>query len=57
MKSLKTDPSGASLVEYVLLLALIFLVAIVAVQSFQGSVSSQFSHISSTLGYHIGNGP
>ena len=41
---------GASLVEYVLLIALIAVVAIVAMKGLGNQVSSTFSNISSQLG-------
>ena len=43
------DETGASMVEYGLLLALIAIVAMVAVKAFGSSVSSQFSSISSSI--------
>lgn len=40
---------GASLVEYALLVGLIAVVAVVAVTSFGGAVSAEYSDISATL--------
>ena len=54
MKDCNSQEFGGSLIEYVLLLALILLVAIAAVQSFSGSVSGQFSTIDGALdGVHF----
>ena len=43
------DESGASLVEYALLVALIALVAIVAVTTFGGELSSEYSEIADSM--------
>ncbi|HKN92404.1 MAG TPA: Flp family type IVb pilin, partial [Acidimicrobiia bacterium] len=43
------DETGASMVEYGLLLALIAIIAMVAVKAFGSGVSSQFSSISSAV--------
>jgi pilus assembly protein Flp/PilA len=43
------DERGASMVEYGLLLGLIAIIALVAVQAFGSSVSTQFSSISSSI--------
>lgn len=42
--------SGASLVEYALLVALIAIIAIVAIRSLGNSISSQFSRLSGQVG-------
>ncbi len=44
-----TDERGASMVEYGLLLALIAVIAMVAVRALGGSVSTQFSAVTSSL--------
>jgi pilus assembly protein Flp/PilA len=43
------DETGASMVEYGLLLALIAVIAIFAVRQLGGSVSSKFSSVNSSL--------
>jgi len=43
------EDAGASLVEYSLLVALIAVVALVAVASFGGALSSEYSEISATM--------
>jgi pilus assembly protein Flp/PilA len=43
------DERGASMVEYGLLLALIAVVAIVALRTLGGSVSSKFSQVNDSL--------
>jgi pilus assembly protein Flp/PilA len=43
------DETGASMVEYGLLLALIAVIAIVAVRALGGSVSTKFSSVNSSL--------
>ena len=43
------DERGASMVEYGLLLALIAVIAIVALRTLGGSVSSKFSQVNSSL--------
>ena len=43
------DETGASMVEYGLLLALIAIIAMVAVQAFGVGVSTQFSSITSAV--------
>jgi len=45
-----TDDRGAGLVEYLLLVGLIALVAIVAIQFFTGKVGSKFSAAGNSLG-------
>lgn len=42
--------SGASLVEYALLVALIAIIAIVAVRSLGNTISGQFSRLSGQIG-------
>ena len=44
------DEQGANLVEYILLVAFIALVVIVAVQALGGTVKSKFSDANSSLG-------
>ena len=44
-----TDERGASMVEYGLLLALIAVIAIVALRTLGGSVSTKFSEVNSSL--------
>ena len=46
---LRTNERGASMVEYALLLGLIFIVAIVAVRAFGSGVSTQYSTIDSQV--------
>ena len=46
---LGTSERGASMVEYALLLGLIFLVAVVAVKAFGSGVSTQYSTIDSQV--------
>jgi Flp pilus assembly pilin Flp len=46
---LGTSERGASMVEYALLLGLIFMVAIVAVKAFGSGVSTQYSTIDSQV--------
>ena len=46
----KRSEDGASLVEYVLLLSLIFMVCLVSVAYFGTSVGDRFSNIGSTIG-------
>ena len=43
------DETGASMVEYGLLLALIAVIAIVAVRALGGSVSTKFSSVNSSI--------
>jgi len=43
------DETGASMVEYGLLLALIAVIAIVAVKALGGSVSTKFSEVTSAV--------
>ena len=43
------DETGASMVEYGLLLGLIAIIALVAVQAFGSGVSTQFSSINSAI--------
>ncbi len=49
LHSLQEDESGASLVEYALLVALIAIVAVVAVAAFGGSLSSEYSDIADSM--------
>ena len=46
---LTTGERGASMVEYALLLGLIFMVAIVAVKAFGSGVSTQYSTVDSQI--------
>jgi len=46
---LADDESGASLVEYALLVALIAIVAVVAVAAFGGALSTEYSDIADSL--------
>ncbi len=43
------DDTGASLVEYALLVSLIAAVALIAVTSFGGALSSEYSEIAATM--------
>ncbi len=43
------DESGASLVEYALLVALIALVAVVAITTFGGELSSEYAEIADSI--------
>ncbi len=43
------DQDGASLVEYALLISLIAIVAVVAVTTFGGSLSAEYSGIANSL--------
>ena len=45
-----TNERGANLVEYLLLLAFIAIIVLVAVQTLGGTVSSKFSSANSALG-------
>lgn len=47
---LPSRESGASLVEYALLVALIAIIAIVAIRSLGNTISQQFSKVSSQIG-------
>ena len=44
-----TDESGASLVEYALLVSLIAVVALVAITAFGGELSSEFDEIANSI--------
>ena len=43
------NESGASIVEYALLISMIALVALVAVATFGGALSSEYSEIAATM--------
>ncbi len=49
-KRLTKDESGATAIEYGLIIALIFLVALSAITSFGTSMSTMYNVISSTIG-------
>jgi Flp pilus assembly pilin Flp len=47
----KQSEDGASLVEYVLLLSLIFVVCLVSIAYFGNNVGERFSSVGSTIGF------
>ena len=49
LSRIAADDTGASLVEYALLIALIAVVALVAITSFGGALSSNYSDIAASI--------
>ena len=49
LSRIAADDTGASLVEYALLIALIAVVALVAITSFGGALSSSYSDIAASI--------
>ena len=49
LSGMTNDEAGASLVEYALLVSLIAAVALVAITSFGGALSTEYSEIAATM--------
>lgn len=49
LSRIANDDAGASLVEYALLVSLIAAVALVAIASFGGALSTEYSEIAATM--------
>lgn len=49
LSRMTNDEAGASLVEYALLVSLIAAVALVAIASFGGALSTEYSEIAATM--------
>ena len=49
LSGMANDEAGASLVEYALLVSLIAAVALVAIASFGGALSTEYSEIAATM--------